>query len=132
MNNRFFPFVFIAFIFISFNSISQSNVRWEKLGMRTVDYKLDRDVIPVGAMQGTFSKLKVTINGGAVNMHKMIVHYKNGTEEVITLKHAFTSGSNSRIIDIRGGRRLIQKITFFYDTKNLSRNKAVINVFGRH
>lgn len=132
MNNRILPLLIVAFLFTSFNSFSQHKVKWEKLGMRTVDYKIDHDVIPVGIRDGRFTKLKITVDGGAVNMHKMIIHYKNGSNESIQLKHTFRNGENSRIIDIRGGKRFIQRIEFFYDTKNVSLGKAVIQVFGRH
>ena len=62
----------------------------------------------------------------------MIIEYKNGTKETIALKHRFVKGSTSRVIDIKGGKRFIKDITFFYDTKNCSRTKALRHVFGRH
>lgn len=105
---------------------------WEKLGSRVVDYKLDRDIIHVGAHEGGFTKLKVNVDGGALNMHRMVVTYANGGSETIELRHNFGPDSGSRIIDIRGGKRLIKRITFFYDTKNLAQGKAVVTVYGRH
>ncbi|OFZ08808.1 MAG: hypothetical protein A3D92_17015 [Bacteroidetes bacterium RIFCSPHIGHO2_02_FULL_44_7] len=114
-----------------FTGMSQA-VNWEKLGSRVVDYRVERDVIPVGAQEGSFTKLKVAVKGGAINMHKMIVTYSNGTSETIALRHNFGPNGDSRIIDIAGAKRFIQKITFFYDTKNLAHSKAVVSVYGRH
>lgn len=105
---------------------------WERLGTRAVDYKLDKDVVQVGAKKGGFTKLKVVVDGGSINMHKMIITYGNGTKETLELRHNFRPNSASRLIDIRGGKRLIQTITFYYDTKNLAHSKAVLTVFGRH
>lgn len=104
---------------------------WELLGKKKVAYGLDRDVIPVGGRQG-FTKLKVVVTGGGVNMHQMIVVYGNGTKDQIGLKHNFRRGSDSRVIDLQGGKRKIKEIVFWYDTKNISRRRGTVTVFGRH
>ena len=53
-------------------------------------------------------------------MHKLVVHYGNGETENIELRNNFSAGSESRVIDLR----VIQKIVFWYDTKNLARGNA--------
>ena len=100
--------------------------------MRAVNYKLDKDDIHVGAKEGGFTKLKVVVTGGSLNMHRMVVTYMNGTKEEIQLRHNFKKGSGSRIIDLKGGKRVIKNIRFFYDTKNLAKSKAKVIVIGRH
>ena len=132
MNIKILSILFTAFLFVSFSSFSQQKVKWERLGSRAVDYRADFDVIQVGALEGGFTKLKVAITGGALNMHRMSVTYMNGTKEEIELRHNFKKGSTSRVIDIRGGKRLIKKIKFFYDTKTLTLKRAKVHVYGRH
>ena len=105
---------------------------WERLGSRVVNYGLDRDVIAVGANEGGFTKLKVDVRGGAINMHRLVVEYGNGERDEIELRHNFSKGSGSRIIDLNGGKRIIKTITFVYDTKNLARKRAIVTVFGKH
>ncbi|MCB0689257.1 MAG: hypothetical protein KDC53_22120 [Saprospiraceae bacterium] len=119
-------------ISLSFTSLPSNTGRWEHLGSKKVDYKLDRDRIHVGAHDGAFDKLKIEVAGGSLNMHKMIVEYHNGTREEISIKHHFVRGDESRIIDLRRGKRLIKDITFWYDSKNIQPRKAVVNVYGRH
>lgn len=131
MNYKILSVLFTAFLFISLSSFSQRGVKWERLGTRIVDYKLEADNIHVGAKEGGFTKLKVVVTGGALNMHKMVVTYMNGEKEEIELRHNFAKGSGSRIIDLNGGKRLIKDIRFFYDTKNLAQAKAKVTVFGR-
>lgn len=104
---------------------------WEKLGSKKVNYSLDKDVIRVGAHEGTFKKLKLVVTNGSLNMHKMVVHYGNGTSEEIKLRHNFNRRSDSRVIDLNGRNRIIKKITFLYDTKNRSRRRATLQVFGK-
>lgn len=127
-------FLFIIATFLvstSFTSTTHKIGDWTKLGAKVVSYKLDRDVIRVGANDGRFTKLKVYVSGGSLNMHKMIVEYGNGSKDVIQLKHNFKKGTDTRIIDLEGKKRVIKDITFFYDTKNKSRKKAKVHVFGK-
>lgn len=108
------------------------NAKWEKLGSKSVNYKLDKDVIPVGVSDGVFSKLKIAVSGGNLNMHRMVIHYGNGSKEEIELRHVFSQASSSRLIDLKGNKRVIKKIAFLYDTKGLARGKAKVHVYGRH
>lgn len=130
MNTKALSILFMAFLFVSFTGFSQKR-DWTRLGSRAVNYKLDKDIIKVGAREGGFTKLRVGVTGGSLNMHRMVVFYMNGTKEEITLRHNFKKGSASRVIDIRGGKRLIKHIKFFYDTKNIAPTKARIHVFGK-
>lgn len=131
MNTKILSVLFTAFLFVSFSGFSQGREKWEHLGTRVVDYGLDRDEIHVGATEGGFTKLRVIVTGGALNMHKMVITYMNGEKDEIELRHNFAKGSNSRIVDLNGGTRLIKTITFVYDTKNLARAKAKVTVSGR-
>jgi len=120
----------------SFNSgIVNSNAdggKWVKLGSKKVDFKLDKDVLKVGVNKGKFAKLKIVVTDGKLNMHRMVVHYGNDSREEIELRHNFAKGSDSRVIDLKGDKRFIKKIVFWYDSKNKSANKATLTVFGRH
>jgi len=128
MKTRILFFALFSFLVMSF----ALPPNWEKLGSRKVNFGLEKDVIAVGAHEGAFTKLKVQVTGGSLNMKKMIVHFKNGEKKDIDLKHNFSKGSESRVIDLPGNKRLIDKITFVYDTKNQSKKRATLHVFGRH
>lgn len=106
--------------------------KWEKLGSRKVNFGLEKDTIAVGAHEGAFTKLKVQVTGGSLNMKKMFVNFKNGERKEIELKHNFDKGSGSRVIDLPGNKRLIKDIVFVYDTKNQSKKRATVHVFGKH
>ncbi|EZH75555.1 hypothetical protein ATO12_01870 [Aquimarina atlantica] len=125
-------FLFLLITLLITSSFTSTINNWEHLGSRTVNYRLDKDVIKVTARKGGFKKLKVKVTGGSLNMHKMVIQYGNGKKDVIQLKHNFSRKSETRIIDLKGGKRIIRDITFFYDTKNLSRKKAKVHVFGKH
>jgi len=105
---------------------------WVKLGSKKVNFKADKDVINVGANDGRFAKLKIVVTEGKLNMHRMVVHYGNNTKEAIELRHNFAKGSGSRVIDLKGEKRIIKKIVFWYDTKNKANKRATVTIFGRH
>ena len=104
---------------------------WERLGSRKVDFGIEKDVIPVGIKDGTYKSLKFVVTGGSVNMRKVVVTYGNGTKDEIEVRHNFKRGSLSREIDLKGGKRVIRNITFWYDSDNRSRRRATLSVFGR-
>jgi hypothetical protein len=104
---------------------------WVRLGSRKVNYTLDRDEIPVTYRGGAFESIRVVVTGGSMNMHKCVVHFENGGVQEIDLRHTFTRASSSRVIDLRGNKRFIEKVVFWYDTKNLSRGRATVTVFGK-
>ena len=126
---------FLVILFLSSFSSSPaeapSALRWAKLGSSKVDFKLDKDVILLGPREGRFSKLKLDVSGGNLNMHKMKIEYLNGQSETYNLAHKFTNRASTHIIDIDGRRRVIKKITFWHNTKKRSRNKAKVTVYGR-
>ena len=123
--------VFCLLIASSFKPVDSTMLPWKKLGAKKVSYKLDSDVLQVGYNDGSFKKLKIYVSGGNLNMYRMIVEYGNGTKNLIPMKHNFRKGSDSRIIDLQGKNRVIKDITFWYDTKNLSRQRATVHVFGK-
>ena len=128
-------FVFAAFLtpFFSFYQIGVDQPsRWEKLGQRKVNFKVDKDEIGVGRFEGFFDALQIKVKKGPINMHNMVVHFHNGDTKEIELKNNFTAGSDSRIIDLPGNRRIIDKVVFWYDTKNFAGSKAVVELWGRH
>ncbi|NNF32911.1 MAG: DUF2541 family protein [Saprospiraceae bacterium] len=105
---------------------------WEKLGQRTVNYGLDKDEIKVTAREGKFKAIKLAFRGGKMNMHRCVIHYANGEKQNVALKKQYSAGDETRTIDLKGNRRVISKVVFWYDTKNLARKKAIIGLWGLH
>lgn len=105
---------------------------WEKLGSKKVNFGLDRDEIIVTARDGRFTKLKIKVKKGGINMHKMVVHFGDGGTQNVAMRNNIGRGGESRVIDLQGGKRVIKKVVFWYDTKNLSARRAKIELWGRH
>ena len=106
--------------------------RWEKLGERNVNFAVDRDEIFVTASEGRFTALKIKVRKGAINLHKMVVHFGDGSEQEVETRNNIAAGGESRVINLEGNRRVITKVVFWYDTKNFAGRKAEVELWGRH
>jgi hypothetical protein len=106
--------------------------RWEKLGERKVNFAADRDEIAVGARDGAFDALKIKVRKGAINLHKMVVHFGNGETKEVELRNDIRAGGESRLIDLPGNNRVITKVVFWYDTKNRANRRAEVELWGKH
>lgn len=136
MNKRYFFTMLTVLTVVIFGCSSskpatdEGRERWVTLGTSKVDYRIDHDVIRVNS-RDAFSQLKFGVQGGALNMHRATIHFENGGTQEVNLRDNFRRGSASRVIDLQGNRRRIDRISVWYDTKNNSRRKAVLIVLGK-
>lgn len=122
--------VAIVYSRIAIAQTSSGAEEWQLLGKHVVDYNLDYDVMPVTYKKGTFTTLRLKVNDGNINMHRCMVTFENGDKQEIEIKHQFTAGGE-KTVDLKGNNRIIEKITFWYDTKNKSSQKATVEVWGK-
>lgn len=105
---------------------------WEKLGQRRVNYGLDRDEILVTAQEGAFTALKLGVSRGGINLHRCVVHFRNGQTQELQIRENIGPGGQTRVLDLRGNNRIITKVVFWYDTNNWSGRRAILELWGRH
>src|SRR3569833_2865942 len=53
---------------------------WVKLGERAVDGRRDRDVIAVGAREGTCRRIMIVVERGPIEMFDVVVTFGDGTQ----------------------------------------------------
>ena len=130
-----FAFVIAIIVFAHAHvSLAQANKTldgWLLLGARTVDYTLDRDVVSVEDSKTTFTSLKFVVKNGTLNMHKCTVHFKNGDTQDITFSDEVNKTNDGKLMDLKGNSRAIEKVTFWYDSKNDSDKKSIVEVWGK-
>jgi hypothetical protein len=110
---------------------AQSPGRWELLGQREVDFRNDRDQIDVGRSEGRFKQIEVRVKNAPIEIFDMVVTFGNDETFKPKLRHKFTEGSGSRIIDLPGDRRTIKRIDFNYKSINRREGKGTVEVRGR-
>jgi len=105
---------------------------WQKLGMRVVNMKADHDVIPVTAFKGAFTKLKFKVKGAPIHVRNVRVIFGNGEDMNIKVGRKILAGTESRVFDLPGNKRIIKKINLNYKTVPTFKGKAVVVAWGKH
>ncbi len=106
--------------------------KWDKLGQKKVDFRLDKDEIKVTIVQGLFTAIKLKVKDGPINLHKCVVHFKNGTKQNVNIRKNIPAGGETRVIQLDGaGKRVIKKVVLLYDSKR-PRDKATVALWGKH
>lgn len=121
----------LAVIFSAYSTFAQNKLTWDKIGTETVDYTIDHDVVSLNKSQQTYTALKIKVLNGTLNVHKATVHFVNGENQDFELPEVLTEGNDGKLIDLVGNKRLIEKVTFWYDTENKNNEKAMIEVWAR-
>jgi hypothetical protein len=103
---------------------------WVLLGTRAVNDRADHDVIVVTGARGDFRSVKLTVQRAAVDFHRVVVHYGNGTKQELELRNTIPAGGETRIIDLTGNERIINRVEFWYDAKTIRGRRAVVRLFG--
>lgn len=104
--------------------------KWKLLGERTVTDRIDHDVITVTGSRGQWNAIKLVVRKHAVQFRSVKVVFGNGTIQDVELRTVIPAGGESRVIDLNGGHRTIQRIELVYDAQSLG-GKALVKVFGR-
>ncbi len=85
---------------------------WTYLGQASVTGSRDRDRIGIGRNEGRFESIQLRVTGAAVEFHRVIVNYSNGTSEEVEVRDRIPAGGQTRAIDLRGGDRSISSVDF--------------------
>lgn len=131
--------VLVMMLLISASSVvyAQQVGRWEKLGERSVDLFIDKDVIECGH-KGSFTAIRFHVTKAPVNFMRVLVKYANGAVDDLNFNQLVPAGANSRYLDLRGNRRVIKQVIVYYKSEkrrpgNHPRiKKAKVQVWGRH
>ncbi|MFM2362531.1 MAG: hypothetical protein RLZZ316_1433 [Bacteroidota bacterium] len=104
---------------------------WRLLGTVQAGYAADHDIIIIRGPFDYFRRLKFKVTDAPLHMHRMVVRYDDSAlPENIDLRFNIPKGGESRIIDLRGRKRKLKSVEFWYDTKGLFNGKADVTLFG--
>lgn len=102
---------------------------WDKLGERWVEGRVDRDTIKIGKKRDRYKAVAIVVEHSALEMFDMVIHFGDGTTFSPNLRLVFSQNSRSRVIDLPGGARNIDKVVFRYG--NLpGGGKAQVELWG--
>ncbi|MEP7267998.1 MAG: hypothetical protein ABI844_10260 [Saprospiraceae bacterium] len=123
-------FFCIALFGLMFSSFTQPG-DWNRIGERSVKFTSDKDVIRVGG-NDEYSKLKIKVVDAPLHLGDMDVYFENGEHFDVALRENIRQGGESRVIDLPGNKRRIDRIEFKYHTTGKVRGgTANVIVFGK-
>ena len=123
-------FTTLAFAFKT-NSVNvKTSDNWRELGSVKAGHNGDHDIIEITGKHDSFRRLKFRVDNSALNMKKMVVTYDDGAPENIEVKNNIPKGGESRSIDLKGGKRNLRNVQFWFDTKGVLNGKAVVTLYG--
>jgi len=115
------------------------NQGWVLLGAQTAGFVgFDKDVIPVGANEGGFKRIRVTVRDRAITLNEVKVIYTDGTDETIPVRTRVDAGGSYGPIDLKGQRRTaIDRIeakyrSRFFDSSARGKGSAIVEIWGQH
>jgi hypothetical protein len=113
------------------NSRTLESEEWDELGCKNVEFRAERDTIPVGREEGRFSAIQLRVSGNAVHLLDLRVIYGDGSTDDIPVRSEIPDGGQTRPLDLKGDRRVIRRIEMIYRSASRSRTRARVCVYGR-
>jgi hypothetical protein len=103
---------------------------WALLGTRKVSLAKETDVIDVTRRDGRFSALRIDVEDGPLDMFNIRVVFANGESFSPTVRINSRADDLSRVIDLPGEARAIERIIFHYRGPQRL-GAATVKVYGR-
>lgn len=104
--------------------------RWRMIGSKQVRRSLDRDVLRVTADRA-YSAIRLRVMHAPVEFLNVQIHFRNGNSREIEVRQWIERGGATRIIDLPGEKRFIDRIVFWYKTTPNARERATVQVWAR-
>jgi hypothetical protein len=125
-------YTFLLLLLSTFTTSSFAQGEWKFIADKTVNYGVDRDVIHLGDFRDDFRQIKLHVTSAPLRIFDMKIHFDNGDVQDVSLRAVIPQGGDSRVIDLMGGVRHIQKIEFWYKPGAKGRKgQSRVAVWGR-
>ena len=122
------PVLVLALCAAAFPALAE---KWTLLGQRHVTDRAEKDSVEVTASEGVFDAIQIRVKRSAVRFYDVTVVYGAGTSDDLEVRDVIPAGGKSRVLDLRGGNRVIKRVNFAYEAKSLGRRGAIVEVWGR-
>lgn len=122
--------VFVMLLTVVCATAYAKKPEWERLGTRKVALRTDRDVILIGQKEGLFKAIKLTVRKSGIHMKDVKVHFTNGTVIDVNIRRLIPAGGETRVIDLPGGNRYLEKVVFWYESTNRNDKRATLRLWG--
>lgn len=117
-------------VFLCVSSFVAEQQGWRFIGDKWAAFGPDKDVIRVGK-NDLYRQVKLKVTDGPLRIEDVDIYFENGEKMNVVLKNNFRAGQESRVIDLPGGARKLDRIEFLYSTIGKAKGRARIAVWGK-
>lgn len=103
---------------------------WRMIGEKQARRSVDRDEMRVRADRA-YSAIRLRVFRAPVEILNLRIQFRNGGSREIEVRQFIERGGATRIIDLPGEKRFIERIVFWYKTPALARERATVQVWAR-
>lgn len=125
--------IVLAAVFISASSLhaqKKDNGNWEKIAEATVNFKLDKDKVPV-SQAGNYSSVRIKSTDAPVHVKNLVIEYVDGDTETVAVNRDFKAGAVSPAIKLEKAQNRIKEMTITYRTvPNWQGDRANVEVWA--
>lgn len=125
----------LSLFFVSFtgwSGLSAQSGIWSMLGSAKVNGAADHDEIWVTASRGNFTAIKLMVENEGIEFDHVVVHFANGGHDEMEIRNFIPAGGETRVLDLKGGDRVIRKVDFYYKSNPDTKRKGKVVLYGRH
>ncbi len=102
---------------------------WTMVGQREVTDRAETDTIALPGHR-RFNQIKLCVYRNPVHFIDADVYFRNGGHQDVSLASRINAGDCSRVIDLDGGQRDIDRIVLRYEETSRRRARATVRVFA--
>ncbi len=103
---------------------------WDRLGTRVVGFQADRDGFDLTG-EGRFRALRFCIARNAVQFREVEVHFGNGEQQQLPVRHFVRAGACTPPLDLEGRDRRVRRVVVIYNAVPNFRGQAAVTLYGQ-
>lgn len=103
---------------------------WQLLGEVSAGKTVDRDEIRVGR-SGAYTAIRLVVRDASVEFFNIRTQFRNGESREIEVRQSVPHGGSTRVIDLPGEGRLIQRVVFWHKTPPRGSQQARVQLWAR-
>lgn len=120
----------VLFVF-AIGASTASAQGWVDLGTKEVKDRSEQDTWHIGGGKGEFRKIRLKVHQKAVRFYRLEVKFENGQTQSIELRNLIPAGGQTRIIDLVGTDRRIDKVDVWYEAQTARRGvRSSVTLYG--
>jgi len=100
------------------------------LGERSVDFRVDRDVVSLAARPEMFRGIFFEAVDGGIEMLDCDVSFENGQRIDLPVRRFLAPGTRTQVFDFPGSMRNISRVSLVYRTATRRTGRALVRIWG--